>query len=399
MKETKYISLREFKATQDGAGGFKGYVTKFGELDDVGDIILSGAYTDTIAQFLKRGFTADSHDWSFGGGMIGYPVSAKEDKIGLLCETKFHSTPDAQAVRTKAQERAEAGLDTFLSIGYELDGQPITVYSADYASELAKYSSGDLLQQNMAKAAQFRQVRVIPKVHLYEYSLVTVPALESAMLTGVKNGGRGVKQIDIKGAFEAAMQEQEGSLWFLCCTLIQVLEEIDMAADVATDIGATYDTAGTTTEALAEFSARVQAAMAADDDVRMFGYDVDAETGTGGGGPEYMARFRELGLTAGFNYERHLKAVTDAAKDLIRRTEKRRELLVKEGRMLSSSNESMLGDLADSLDGHAGNIRKLLDSNQKPDPAKSAEVERERKLKLDEMERWFIGNIVEVKTR
>jgi hypothetical protein len=94
-----------------------------------------------------------------------------------------------------------------------------------------------------------------------------------------------------------------------------------------------------------------------------------------------------------------LKLVSDASKELTRRVEQRKELLVKEGRMLSSSNESMLGDLADSLDGHAGNIRKLLDSNQKPDPAKSAEVERERKLKLDEMERWFIGNIVEVKTR
>jgi HK97 family phage prohead protease len=394
MKETKYISLREFKAITDGPGGFRGYVTKFGELDDVGDIILPGAYTDTIEQFLKRGFTADSHDWSFGGGMIGYPISAKEDKTGLLCETKFHSTPDAQSVRTKAQERQEAGLDTFLSIGYEIDGKPIMVYSADYAAELPKYVGGEQLQAALAKAASFRQVRVIPKVHLYEYSLVTVPALQSAAVTGVKSGSERmeVKKIDIKGAFEDALSERTNRPWNLWDTFMCVYWEIQMNDEAAEQLGMAYDFAGAVSEAVDEFATRLKASIIEED------AEEDASDGDGEDDGDLMGAMamRGLGLRLadGRGYTAHLKAVADAAEGLIRRTEGRIDLRVKEGRMLSGQNETMLADLADSLAGHSDNIKKLLDSNAKTDPAKAAEIQREQKLRLAELADWFVGQSI-----
>lgn len=185
-KEVKYIPLKGFKAIEDGPGGFEGYVTTFGELDDVGDIILQGAYTDTIPQFLKAGFNGDSHSWKFGE-LPGYPVGAREDAIGLYGMSRFHSTEPAQNARIVAQERMAAGLDVFTSIGYEPSSSPIYIAPQDYATEIPKYSAPALLEQNMAKAAGFSQVRVLPKVHLYEWSLVSVPALSSAMLTGVKS--------------------------------------------------------------------------------------------------------------------------------------------------------------------------------------------------------------------
>jgi phage head maturation protease len=185
-REVKFVSLAEFKLLDEGPGSIEGYVTKFGDLDGVGDIILAGAYTDTIAQFLEGGFNADSHKWEFGN-LIGYPSGAKEDGVGLFAKAKFHSTQPAQNARTVAQERRAAGLNVYTSIGYELAAEPIYVRSADYSTEIPKYSAPELVQQNLQKAQKFSQVRVIPKVHLFEWSLVPVPALNSAMVTSVKS--------------------------------------------------------------------------------------------------------------------------------------------------------------------------------------------------------------------
>lgn len=183
-RETKDVTFVDFKALDQGAnGGFTAYATVFGELDDVGDIILPGAYQKTIPQFLKRGFIAQGHDWSTA---IGMPVGAKEDNTGLLVEARYHSTDQARAARTVTNERRAAGLDVAVSIGYEPSSTPIIVNAADYPSELPKYVRGDLLDSAMQKATRFDHVRVMPEVHLYEISLVQVPALESALVTSSK---------------------------------------------------------------------------------------------------------------------------------------------------------------------------------------------------------------------
>ena len=184
MKQTKNISLVEYKAIDEGSGGFSAYATIFGELDDTGDIILAGAYQNTIPQFLKRGFIARSHDWST---TIGMPVGAREDAKGLLVDARYHNTMEAQNQRIITNERNQAGLDSFVSIGYEPASSPIYIQPSDYASEIPKYSTQSLVQQNLAKAAGFPEVRVLPEIQLYEISLVQVPALASAVVTGAKN--------------------------------------------------------------------------------------------------------------------------------------------------------------------------------------------------------------------
>ena len=50
-------------------------------------------------------------------------------------------------------------------------------------------------------------------------------------------------------------------------------------------------------------------------------------------------------------------------------------LALKEGRMLSTANVALLGDLADSLEGHAANIRDLLAQNVKARRARLEEAE------------------------
>lgn len=182
-KQTKQAQLQEYKAIDDGPGGFQAYATIFGELDDTGDIILSGAYKNTIPQFLKRGFIARSHDWSTA---IGLPVGAKEDSTGFWVDARYHSTQEAQQQRTITNERQSAGLSSFVSIGYEAASSPIFVMPQDYATEIPKYSAPGMAEQNLAKASSFPEVRILPEIHLYEISLVQVPALSSAVVTGAK---------------------------------------------------------------------------------------------------------------------------------------------------------------------------------------------------------------------
>lgn len=185
--EHKFIPFSELKAKQDGPGGWEGFLSRAGEVDDGGDLILQGAYADTIPDFLNRGFNAESHDWTFSK-MIGFPVSAKEDDEGLYVVSQYHSTPDAQLVRTKVQERIAAGKGVYMSIGYEVMPQDIERINPDeYAKFIPEYSRKGLADQNLLKALQFPFIRVIRKVNLFEGSIVSVPMLRSAEVTAVKS--------------------------------------------------------------------------------------------------------------------------------------------------------------------------------------------------------------------
>lgn len=187
-KQTKYISLAEFKAISDGPGGWEGYLSKTGEIDDGGDLVAQGAYKDTIAQFLTRGFNADSHGWRFADA-IGFPTDAKEDDMGLYTRSQYHSTPDAQAVRVKVNERIAAGKGVYMSIGYEPGAAPIWIEPQDYAEKIPQYSRPDMVDANLLKALQFPVIRVLPKVNLFEGSIVSVPMLRSAEVTQSKSEG------------------------------------------------------------------------------------------------------------------------------------------------------------------------------------------------------------------
>lgn len=183
--EHKLIDLNQFKFTDEGPGTIEGYTSVFGELDDGADIALPGNYTDTLPKFLKQGFTAQSHDWSYSG-VVGFPTSAREDDHGLYVVSQFHSTADAQDVRTKARERMEAGKDVKLSIGY----RPVEVkyiYPAEYEKELPAYIKAGQLSATMEKAKKFPRIRLLVKTELFEHSIVTVPMLNSAQASSIKS--------------------------------------------------------------------------------------------------------------------------------------------------------------------------------------------------------------------
>lgn len=181
--ETKSIELKELGA--EGPGSFIGYPSKFYGLDDYGDVILPGAYTASIPSFLERGFTAHSHDWGYDG-VIGYPTSAIEDSVGLKCETVFHSTEDAQRVRTKASERMAAGKKVFLSIGF-ITKKALWVDCEDYDAILPAFIPAEKLAVIRSEIDEYCGVRLLMEIELYEYSIVTAPAQRSAEVLEVRS--------------------------------------------------------------------------------------------------------------------------------------------------------------------------------------------------------------------
>lgn len=160
MLEYKTVGL-DAKAALDslsgGTGQLIGYASVFHGVDAYNDTILPGAYADTIASFVERGTLHAEHDARIRLGTI---ASAAEDDHGLLIVADFHSTPEAQSVRTQILERLDRGKFAGLSIGY-------------VAEDFEILPSG---------------VRALKKIRLYEVSEVSVPADEQAGVIAAKSG-------------------------------------------------------------------------------------------------------------------------------------------------------------------------------------------------------------------
>lgn len=161
-RKTFAITGYQFKAADSGPGEFSGYGATFGNVDEGGDVILKGAFSDAIPSFLERGFVPVGHDW------MGLPIAtiadAKEDDSGLFFKAAFHSTTAAQDARTVMMERMDRGKFVGLSIGF----------LPDYDSGIEYRDDG---------------VRLIKKIkELAEISFVTVPMNRLAGVTTAKGG-------------------------------------------------------------------------------------------------------------------------------------------------------------------------------------------------------------------
>jgi HK97 family phage prohead protease len=151
----KTLALVEGKVDASGSGSFTGYASLFGVLDSQNDVVMRGAYTATLPQFLERGFIAWGHDWNDPVATI---ADAQEDDRGLYLMAEFHSDEASQRARTRTMERIARGKFMGLSIGFQI---------AD-----AGYDDAG--------------VRLLKAIDLYETSLVTVPALRDAGVTSAK---------------------------------------------------------------------------------------------------------------------------------------------------------------------------------------------------------------------
>lgn len=135
---------------------FEAYASTFGNIDHDQDIILPGAFTKTIAEAFpaNRVKVLWQHDWA---KPIGTPSVMVQDSKGLFTETALGRSTIAQ----DAANDVEDGIVDRMSIGFWIPaGKQVTRPDG---------------------------VREISEVALMEYSLVTFPANDQAIITGVKS--------------------------------------------------------------------------------------------------------------------------------------------------------------------------------------------------------------------
>ncbi|MDG3003239.1 HK97 family phage prohead protease [Paludisphaera mucosa] len=147
---------------EDGSGGFTLYAAIFGNVDRVGDVIEPGSFLN-LDEFSADGVGLYEHDLS--AVPIAYVVSAVQDSKGLRIEGRFHSTPEAQKVRTVVKERTAAGKSVKCSLGYKV-------------ARAAKVQVGG------------REVQSIRALRVYEFSFVNLPANPLAGVVDVKSATR-----------------------------------------------------------------------------------------------------------------------------------------------------------------------------------------------------------------
>lgn len=136
---------------------FKGYASTFGNVDEVGDIIEAGAFTKSIMERGPSGTKQIKVLWQHDEP-LGMPILMQEDSKGLYVEAKISKT----RLGDEALELMRDGVVDRMSIGFSIP-------------------------QGKSEWDDTMGVRKIKEVKLFEFSPVTFPANEMAVVTGVKN--------------------------------------------------------------------------------------------------------------------------------------------------------------------------------------------------------------------
>lgn len=165
VQPRKIVPLIDLKAASSENGGFSGYGSVFGVVDSYDDIVMAGAFTETLPMFLKNGFVTVGHSW------MDLPVAtftdAAEDDKGLYVSAEFHSDEYSQRTRKVISERIERDKGVGLSIGFS-----IKPHGAVWAMDEEGMHSG---------------IRLLTNLELFEVSLVNIPANPQTWVDNAKS--------------------------------------------------------------------------------------------------------------------------------------------------------------------------------------------------------------------
>jgi hypothetical protein len=155
-------------------------------------MILPGA-CEYLDEFLAKGFVGWQHSWN---DEIGLPVKAVEDEHGLLTTSFIHNTELGKTAMTIVRNRLALKKQASLSIGYRVQGRTkagLPGYEWVDRAGLSNYLETTKLspQKKQSIIADYDRLELtelflIRSYKLYEYSLVTVPANDNAMITDAK---------------------------------------------------------------------------------------------------------------------------------------------------------------------------------------------------------------------
>jgi len=161
---TKNATAQHLKAgPEDGLaeGQFTAYASVFGNVDSYGDVVVKGAFTNTLADWQKSGNPIPllfAHEMADPDYNIGYVTSAVEDNVGLKVTAQLDlENPKAKQVYRLIKGRR---VDQ-MSFAYDVvDGAPATI--------------------DGQSVFELRDLR------LYEVSVVTVGANQETEILAVK---------------------------------------------------------------------------------------------------------------------------------------------------------------------------------------------------------------------
>jgi HK97 family phage prohead protease len=352
--ERKFTSLKDLKVSDDGSGSIEGYRSVYGVIDEGGDIVLKGAFKDTLSDYLLSGFTAQSHDWDFDKA-VGFPVDAHEDDHGWFVKSQFHSTPDAQNVRTKTKERLAAGKTVGFSFGYA----PTSfahVEAKDYEAELPKYIKSDLLPAMLEKAQKFNRIRILKSVEAIEDSIVTAPMNKRATATAAKSATE--PAADGKGMLAEEMAQTTPSTWEVESALRRVVRKIAETAKDSDVTGVVMDWKAKVAEAFNEYPPTMIPLVTAQ--IEEFLNSSDDE-------------FYLKGQPVSDSFESFDDVVSALAKHTSN-MQRNHENRVKEGRMLSASNRAKVQSCMDKIMELHTELSNLMEMSEPKPKEKSIDV-------------------------
>lgn len=155
-KKTRDLEFK-IKAVDDD-GFFSGYGSVFGNVDSYGDVVVEGAFDETIKDHQAKGVMPPVLWQHYASEPIGVFTKLEEDEHGLYVEGKLLIN-DIQKAR-EAHSLLKAGAISGLSIGYSI--------------KKGNWNEADGIYELLA-------------VKLFEISVVTFPANEESVVETVKS--------------------------------------------------------------------------------------------------------------------------------------------------------------------------------------------------------------------
>lgn len=143
------------KSVDEATGIFEGLAAAFGNIDDGGDVIHKGAFTDTIVEDFDKIKILFNHDES--ALPIGKPLLFEERDEGLYMKAQLSMTAKGKDVLTLLKD----GVLKEMSIGYCI----------------------------IEDDNDFEGIHHLYKLKLFEVSVVNFPMNEKAIVSSVKSQG------------------------------------------------------------------------------------------------------------------------------------------------------------------------------------------------------------------
>ncbi len=168
---TKTAPVTHVKAGPDDGlaeGQFEAFVSVFGNVDSYGDVVMPGAFTDTLAEWKASGNPIPviwSHRYDDPDNHIGVALEAEERTIGGKSGLWILGQLDIDDDAKKARQ-----------VSRLLKGRRVTQFSFSY----------DILDAGMAKSAELGDYYELRKLRLFEVGPTLIGANQETELLGAK---------------------------------------------------------------------------------------------------------------------------------------------------------------------------------------------------------------------